>query len=1127
MFDQILTLIGQPPGSLVYHFLVLFAMEAALAMSFGQWMRDRDTSTGRLLLSTVVIFLARLFLLLASLFIWRGLATRDLLLPPVERLVDAATVIALMWTFVTMDDPRMLRRNFVPDVVSAAMLGLIVVAFVGTYYYWSASTGTFNNLWLDVAWSVTQIALALVGLIWMATRLRYIFDPVLKASMLLIFGAAAVWHLLDPLAGDVAAALRVAQIIIMPMLAAVSYRHVVEQLLHWDEFEPSRAAPLHYPVLRQAGQAEPTLAAAASRPAPVPDAAPVVQAAPAPAPIVRIPTPPPESIEEREEEGKSTVLAPEPFKAKPEVRQPQLLETVDALGRLMGVLSAGEIVREAPRAIATALRADVALLAIVDDSMEQAAIVGAYDNISQTFLNETVIQLSDHPTMVNSLGRLRQLRLTPQRNQKELADLFDSVGISHVGPAYLQPLINRNERIGLLIVGLPYSTRALSDDERNLLDRFGPLISSAMVAIQRHEDLLEDNERTLANESSRLVAASDELRARNAELAEAQRKMEEMKVYVRDAYRRLEEADRLRQEYEQLRQGATEGESLRQGVAEAQAELAAAREEAASARRRVRELEAEIERLRSAAGAVAQFDDNRIATQNEIAALRVRLAQAAINQQEISFLQEQLASKAREVISLQTRFMEAQAVAEALREQISIGIGSTRNLGALQNRIQDQTGEIERLRLELAMAQREASLGPGAQAIQQELDDRDRAVMSELEAQLSDRAALVESLEAQLSERSRSLELMKSRLAEIEPAMRDVEMQLRARDEQIAELQKTMTEARKQAEARIHTLTLEAEIGHGNATRMAEAQIEAMQAEIQEKSSAIEMMEAQLDSARGAMRELESRLASANEAVENAVAQGSSSDSHDEVIASIAQELRTPMSSIIGYTDVLLREQVGILGSLQRKFLQRVKANTERMGALLDDLVRVTALDRGRLQLEPEKVDIVYAIEETLTGLLNQFREKGLTLRMVFGENLPPVTADRDSIMQILSHLLSNAALASAVQGEVHLTVSSRRDRVPGKNGDEIETDCLYLSVEDSGPGIDEADIERVFVRKYRADNPLIEGLGDTGVGLSLTHTLITTHQGRIWLESSKGRGSTFHVLIPHMPPLAQAEPEA
>jgi signal transduction histidine kinase len=234
-----------------------------------------------------------------------------------------------------------------------------------------------------------------------------------------------------------------------------------------------------------------------------------------------------------------------------------------------------------------------------------------------------------------------------------------------------------------------------------------------------------------------------------------------------------------------------------------------------------------------------------------------------------------------------------------------------------------------------------------------------------------------------------------------------------------------------------------------------------------------------------------------------------------EVVASASQELRTPMSSIVGYTDLLLSESVGILGAMQRNFLQRIKANIERMATMLEDLVWVATMDADQLELEPEAVDAVEVIEEAIMGAGNQFREQGITLRMDIAYDLPPIHADRDALQQIMTQLLSNACLASPPQSEVLLTARLEDSQLKGANGSEYNASCLYVSVKDWGGGVDETELERVFSRKYRADNPLLNGLGDTGVGLSIAKTLVEAHNGRIWVESEAGIGSTFAFVIP------------
>jgi signal transduction histidine kinase len=230
-----------------------------------------------------------------------------------------------------------------------------------------------------------------------------------------------------------------------------------------------------------------------------------------------------------------------------------------------------------------------------------------------------------------------------------------------------------------------------------------------------------------------------------------------------------------------------------------------------------------------------------------------------------------------------------------------------------------------------------------------------------------------------------------------------------------------------------------------------------------------------------------------------------------EVIASLAQELRQPMSSIIGYADLLLSESVGIIGALQRKFLERIKASSERTGVLLDDLMRVMAIDSGNLKLAQESVNVVAVIDDALRGCQNQFAEKSLKLVTDISPNLPPVQADRDALLQIVSHLLGNSGAASASDSEVHLAVQLQTEQRPGAD----PLNYLILSMTDTGGGIAPEDQPRVFSRLYRAEAPLIAGLGDNGMGLAIAKALVEGHGGRIWVISDPGVGSTFYVLLP------------
>jgi len=233
------------------------------------------------------------------------------------------------------------------------------------------------------------------------------------------------------------------------------------------------------------------------------------------------------------------------------------------------------------------------------------------------------------------------------------------------------------------------------------------------------------------------------------------------------------------------------------------------------------------------------------------------------------------------------------------------------------------------------------------------------------------------------------------------------------------------------------------------------------------------------------------------------------------VIASISQELRQPMSSIVGYTDLLLGESVGILGALQRKFVERIKASIERTGNLIDDIIQVTTLEVGLSELKAEPVDLNAIIDNAMAYTSSQAREKNISIHLELPKVLPPIHADKDAIQQILIHLIQNAGAASPVDGTITLGV---------KNHEEEGQDFILIQVSDTGGGIPAEDLQRVFSRLYRAENVLIQGVGDTGVGLSIAKTLTEAQDGRIWVDSEENIGATFSVLLPISSPNAVDE---
>jgi len=243
------------------------------------------------------------------------------------------------------------------------------------------------------------------------------------------------------------------------------------------------------------------------------------------------------------------------------------------------------------------------------------------------------------------------------------------------------------------------------------------------------------------------------------------------------------------------------------------------------------------------------------------------------------------------------------------------------------------------------------------------------------------------------------------------------------------------------------------------------------------------------------------------------IAEGASVQS--EMVASLIQELRTPMTSITGYTDLLLDERMGILGESQHQFLLRIEANIRRMEALLNDLIKATDVDTGQIDLVREPVDLGEVVEDVLDCFSARLKEKELDVRTDVKQDLPPVYADRDSLRQVVLNLISNAVLASkpGTGVEVCARVEGRPDELEGLPG------YVLFSVTDTGGGIAPEYQRHVFQRFYQAKNPLIEGMGETGVGLSVAKALVEANGGRIWVESEMDVGSTFSFLLPLSPP--------
>lgn len=221
-----------------------------------------------------------------------------------------------------------------------------------------------------------------------------------------------------------------------------------------------------------------------------------------------------------------------------------------------------------------------------------------------------------------------------------------------------------------------------------------------------------------------------------------------------------------------------------------------------------------------------------------------------------------------------------------------------------------------------------------------------------------------------------------------------------------------------------------------------------------------------------------------------------------EFVATASHELRTPLTSISGYIDLLLLNTLGPINEQQRQFLSVVKNNTERLNAILNDLLDMSRIEAGQVRLQRRPVVLDQLLQDSVMEMHQQWSDKNISWAIDVPPDMPPIIADVDRLRQIMINLISNAYKYTRDGGRIDLIVRN--------GGDDVN-----IAIKDTGVGIAEKDKEHIFTRFYRTENPLKEQAGGTGLGLSITKSLVELHGGRIWFDSVEGVGTTFTVQLP------------
>jgi two-component system NtrC family sensor kinase len=217
-----------------------------------------------------------------------------------------------------------------------------------------------------------------------------------------------------------------------------------------------------------------------------------------------------------------------------------------------------------------------------------------------------------------------------------------------------------------------------------------------------------------------------------------------------------------------------------------------------------------------------------------------------------------------------------------------------------------------------------------------------------------------------------------------------------------------------------------------------------------------------------------------------------------EFVTTVSHDLRSPLTAILGYVELI--ERAGPLNQTQFDFVERVRISVEQITALVTDLLDLGRIESG-LDTSNEKANLARLAQYALDGLRTTARSRRIDLQGRIEEPLPNIYGDPVRLRQMIANLLENAIKYTPQGGEVGLDVIAEDDQV-------------ILRISDTGPGIPASDQPYLFDKFFRASNVPDDSTG-TGLGLSIVKSIVEQHQGRIWLDSEMGLGTTFTVVLP------------
>ena len=221
----------------------------------------------------------------------------------------------------------------------------------------------------------------------------------------------------------------------------------------------------------------------------------------------------------------------------------------------------------------------------------------------------------------------------------------------------------------------------------------------------------------------------------------------------------------------------------------------------------------------------------------------------------------------------------------------------------------------------------------------------------------------------------------------------------------------------------------------------------------------------------------------------------------DEFISIVSHELRTPLTSVKEAVSLLLDEIPGQINDDQREFLNLAMHDTTRLNRLLNDILNLSRMEAGKLQMYWESSDIKEVVNHALNSMRPMSLTKEIELLEEAADGLEPIVLDKDKVEQILINLVSNAIKFSPNKGQITIKVDN-------------DGNYYKVSVIDSGIGMPPEELPHIFNKFRQIDSSSTRKVGGSGLGLSIVKGLVQAHKGNVWVESKVGKGTTFFFTL-------------